>query len=31
LENRQFPQRGAIVKVRWGRADFERPLVGAAA
>jgi two-component system sensor histidine kinase RegB len=31
LENREFPQRGAIVKVRWGRADFERPLVGAAA
>jgi len=31
LENSQFPQRGAIVKVRWGRADFERPLVGAAA
>jgi two-component system, sensor histidine kinase RegB len=28
LENRQFPQRGAIVKVRWGRTDFERPLVG---
>jgi two-component system, sensor histidine kinase RegB len=31
LENSQFPQRGAIVKVRWGRADFERPMVGAAA
>ena len=31
LENREFPQRGAIVRVRWGRADFERPLVGAAA
>jgi two-component system, sensor histidine kinase RegB len=31
LENRQFPQRGAIVRVHWGRADFERPLVGAAA
>jgi two-component system, sensor histidine kinase RegB len=31
LDNRQFPQRGAIVRVRWGRADFERPLVGAAA
>jgi len=31
LENRQFPQRGAIVKVRWGRDDFERPLIGAAA
>jgi two-component system sensor histidine kinase RegB len=31
LENREFPQRGAIVRVRWGRTDFERPLVGAAA
>ncbi len=31
LENRQFPQRGAIVRVRWGRADFERLLVGTAA
>jgi two-component system sensor histidine kinase RegB len=31
LENRQFPQRGAIVQVRWSRSDFERPLVGAAA
>ena len=31
LENREFPQRGAIVRVRWGRPDFERPLVGAAA
>src|SRR5262249_46824041 len=31
LENRQFPQRGAIVKIRWGRDDFERPLIGAAA
>ncbi len=24
LENKQFPQRGAIVRVRWKRADFER-------
>src|SRR3979490_2632873 len=31
LETRQFPQRGAIVRVRWGRADFERLLVGTAA
>jgi two-component system sensor histidine kinase RegB len=23
LENRAFPQRGAIVTVRWSRADFE--------
>ncbi len=27
LENRQFPQRGAIVKVRWKRVDFERALI----
>jgi len=27
LENKQFPQRGAIVRVRWKRADFERPLI----
>ncbi len=27
LENRQFPQRGAIVRVRWKRPDFERALV----
>jgi two-component system sensor histidine kinase RegB len=26
FENRQFPDRGAVVKVRWGRNDFERPL-----
>ena len=26
LENKQFPQRGAIVRVRWKRVDFERPL-----
>src|SRR3977135_4415350 len=31
LEHSQFPQRGAIVRVRWGRADFERLLVGTAA
>jgi two-component system sensor histidine kinase RegB len=31
LENRHFPQRGAIVRVRWGRADFERLLAGTAA
>jgi two-component system sensor histidine kinase RegB len=31
LENRQFPSRGAIVRVSWGRADIERHLVGAAA
>jgi two-component system sensor histidine kinase RegB len=26
FENRQFPDRGAVVRVRWGRNDFERPL-----
>jgi two-component system, sensor histidine kinase RegB len=26
FENRVFPDRGAVVKVRWGRVDFERPL-----
>ena len=26
LENKRFPQRGAIVRVRWKRADFVRPL-----
>jgi len=31
LENRQFPQRGAVIHIRWERTDFERPLVGAAA
>jgi two-component system, sensor histidine kinase RegB len=27
LKNKQFPQRGAIVRVRWNRTDFERPLI----
>jgi two-component system sensor histidine kinase RegB len=27
LQNKQFPQRGAVVRVRWKRADFERPLI----
>jgi two-component system sensor histidine kinase RegB len=26
FENRSFPDRGAVVRVRWGRSDFERPL-----
>ena len=26
FENRAFPDRGAVIKVRWGRSDFERPL-----
>jgi two-component system, sensor histidine kinase RegB len=29
LENKSFPQRGAIVKVRWKRSDFERQLTWA--
>jgi two-component system, sensor histidine kinase RegB len=31
LENRQFPQRGAGIRIGWERADFQRPLLGAAA
>jgi two-component system, sensor histidine kinase RegB len=27
LKNKQFPQRGAIVRVTWKRDDFERPLI----
>jgi hypothetical protein len=27
LENRKFPQRGAIVQIRWKRPDFERPVM----
>ena len=26
FQNRVFPDRGAVVKIRWGRSDFERPL-----
>ena len=26
FENRKFPDRGAVVRVRWDRSDFERPL-----
>ena len=26
FENRRFPDRGAVIRVRWGRSDFERPL-----
>jgi len=26
FENRVFPDRGAVVKIRWDRTDFERPL-----
>jgi two-component system, sensor histidine kinase RegB len=31
FENRAAPERGAVVRVRWRRADFERPLAFAAA
>ena len=30
FENRAFPDRGATIKVRWSRSDFERPLTFAA-
>jgi two-component system sensor histidine kinase RegB len=26
FENRAYPDRGAVIHVRWGRSDFERPL-----
>src|SRR3954463_15514042 len=26
FENRIYPDRGAVIRVRWGRSDFERPL-----
>jgi two-component system sensor histidine kinase RegB len=26
FENRSYPDRGAVIRVRWNRADFERPL-----
>ena len=26
FENRSFPDRGAVIRVRWARSDFERPL-----
>jgi two-component system sensor histidine kinase RegB len=26
FENRAYPDRGAVIRVRWGRSDFERPL-----
>jgi two-component system sensor histidine kinase RegB len=29
LENKQFPRRGAVVRVRWRRADFERQVTWA--
>jgi two-component system sensor histidine kinase RegB len=30
IENRVFPQRGAVIRVTWPRAEFERPLSEAA-
>ncbi len=30
FENRAFPERGAVVRVHWGRSDFERPMAFAA-
>ena len=26
FENRSFPDRGAVIRVRWDRSHFERPL-----
>jgi two-component system, sensor histidine kinase RegB len=26
FENRRFPDRGAVIRLRWNRSDFERPL-----
>ena len=26
FENRSYPDRGAVIRVRWERTDFERPL-----
>jgi len=26
FENRSYPDRGAVIRIRWGRTDFERPL-----
>jgi two-component system sensor histidine kinase RegB len=31
FENRALPEHGAILRVRWRREDFERPLTLAAA
>ena len=31
FENRAIPERGAVVRLRWRRSDFERPLTFAAA
>jgi two-component system, sensor histidine kinase RegB len=27
FENRRFPERGAVIRVRWGRSDFEQKIV----
>jgi two-component system sensor histidine kinase RegB len=31
FENRARPERGAVVRLRWSRSDFERPLTFVAA
>ena len=31
FENRAFPDRGAVVRVHWGRSDFERTMAFALA
>jgi two-component system sensor histidine kinase RegB len=30
FENRAFPERGAIVRIRWGRGNFEQPMAALA-
>jgi two-component system, sensor histidine kinase RegB len=30
FENRAYPDRGAVVRIQWGREDFERPLTAPA-
>lgn len=30
FENRAFPDRGAVIRIHWGREDFERPLTATA-
>jgi two-component system sensor histidine kinase RegB len=30
FENRSYPDRGAVIRIRWERSDFERPLAFAA-
>jgi two-component system sensor histidine kinase RegB len=30
FENRAYPDRGAVIEVRWPRTDFERPATNTA-